>query len=280
MALVDSQNKVIYWDEVNWMWLPHIKVENGRSCYLVKVKKRIPVNSREEMIKALISLNYRLLPLKVLGVTELYRGCFMYGGKLYKLNIKKPAITSLLIEITGKSPTWVSKRFKGEGVISKSFIDKLVSETSGVHFRGKIYKNYSQLAKDLGISKSYLSRHLSKGRSLEKVVEEYEKNSFVTDHLGNKFKDYSKLAEAYGSEYNLLSQRLKRGWSLERALTAKLCTPKENSRNSKECVDHLGNSFTSQTNMAKYHGVALKTLGMRLKRGWTLEEALTGKRSK
>jgi len=26
MALIDKQNKIVYWDEVNWQWLPLLKL--------------------------------------------------------------------------------------------------------------------------------------------------------------------------------------------------------------------------------------------------------------
>ena len=39
--------------------------------------------------------------------------------------------------------------------------------------------------------------------------------------------------------------------------------------------DHLGNSFSSYTSMAKYYGLKAITLSHRLKRGWSLEDALT-----
>lgn len=53
-----------------------------------------------------------------------------------------------------------------------------------------------------------------------------------------------------------------------------------NSRNSKECVDHLGNVFPTQTKMVDYYDVRQPTFLKRLSLGWALEEALTGKRKK
>lgn len=38
MALIDNQNKVVYWDEVNWQWLPFVKISNGRA--LVRVSQQ------------------------------------------------------------------------------------------------------------------------------------------------------------------------------------------------------------------------------------------------
>lgn len=129
--------------------------------------------------------------------------------------------------------------------------------------------------KSSGVSKSHISNRLSKGDTLEEIVQKIE-SSFVTDPLGNKYKTYSKMAEAYGIDYHLFMNRLKNGWSLERALSSEKTSNINNSRNSKECVDHLGNVFSTQTKMVEYHGVRQPTFLKRLSLGWTLEEALTG----
>ena len=44
--------------------------------------------------------------------------------------------------------------------------------------------------------------------------------------------------------------------------------------------DHLGNEFTTQSEMVEYYGVKPSTFINRRLKGWSLEEALTGKRSK
>ena len=43
----------------------------------------------------------------------------------------------------------------------------------------------------------------------------------------------------------------------------------------KESVDHLGKEYVSITDMAKAYEINDHTLRMRLKRGWSLERALT-----
>lgn len=46
----------------------------------------------------------------------------------------------------------------------------------------------------------------------------------------------------------------------------------------KRCKDHLGNEYASKGDMLKNYGVKPITFTKRIGRGWTLEEALTGKR--
>ena len=46
------------------------------------------------------------------------------------------------------------------------------------------------------------------------------------------------------------------------------------------CSDNLGNSFPTKSEMLAYWGMSKSTFDGRLRRGWSLEEALTGKREK
>lgn len=55
MALLDNVNKVIYWDEVNWQWLPFI-VFRGSKIRIQLPQQRnkyIDVNSKEDSLKFL-----------------------------------------------------------------------------------------------------------------------------------------------------------------------------------------------------------------------------------
>lgn len=63
MALLDQQNKVIYWDEVNWQWLPFvvIRVVKSKAYFLLKHKNTsVSVNSKEEVVSYLLNEGYTL----------------------------------------------------------------------------------------------------------------------------------------------------------------------------------------------------------------------------
>ena len=45
----------------------------------------------------------------------------------------------------------------------------------------------------------------------------------------------------------------------------------------KKCKDHLGNEYKSVNDMLSTYGIQRRAYYLRLQRGWTLEEALTGK---
>ena len=90
------------------------------------------------------------------------------------------------------------------------------------------------------------------------------------DHLGKEYPSLAAMARAYGHMPDVLSTRLKRGWDLETALL----TP-DHGRRTGVCRDHLGNCFLDKKSMAEAYGIDPKLCIMRLKRGWSVEKALT-----
>ena len=46
------------------------------------------------------------------------------------------------------------------------------------------------------------------------------------------------------------------------------------------CSDHLGNSFPTKSEMLAYWGISKSTFDGRLRRGWSVEKALTGNRKR
>ncbi len=125
------------------------------------------------------------------------------------------------------------------------------------------------------------------------------------DHLGNRFPSKKALCRAYGVNYMVFINRIENGMDLKTALSKSRITkhgiiddpeldpsklPKEKAKEAavktgrkehkgRECVDHLGNRFISITAMCKHHGVSLTSFRHRLKRGWSLEAALGGKKT-
>lgn len=78
------------------------------------------------------------------------------------------------------------------------------------------------------------------------------------------------MATKYGINKATLAQRLQRGWSLEDAIVIK---PGEK-RGNITFITFRGLTLPL-TKMAKHYGIKAATLCVRLKRGWSLEDALT-----
>lgn len=327
MALIDYSNKVIYWDEVNWQWLPFVNVMKSGNCSLVlRGVGSFPVECAEDTSQILRGIGYCLSSLHDLGIFEISKGAFLYKEGIYCLSSKSSMIT-LISNISGMSKPWVTKRISDKGVISKSLFNELAQGVTKLEYNGKVYSSYHALASDLGISSSYMYRGLSEGRTVEDVVKEHNLRC-VTDHLGNKFNTQKAMLNHWGiSEYSYRT-RINKGWSLERALSTPSKTNRkvqeysdfkgnifssatslakeygvststilkyldmgrtseeityslfQKSRKVSSIKDHLGNEFTTQSEMVEYYGVKLATFINRRRKGWTLEEALTGKRSK
>lgn len=208
MALIDNQNKVIYWDEVNWQWLPFVSISVA--------------NSSKGIIKFLFEEGYTLYSISNLGILEISLGCYLYNGKIYKKDEGRPLknLTSLLCLISGKSSKTINKELKGMGLLSKENIDSLLSRRGNIEFDGIVYKNFSELAKDYGFNPAYLSRRLSNGSSLDTIIPYYNRKK-VSDHLGNRYRDVEDMLDHWGIALKVYRKRKEKGWSQEEALTGK-----------------------------------------------------------
>ncbi len=99
-----------------------------------------------------------------------------------------------------------------------------------------------------------------------------------TDHTGRGFDSVGEMCAAWGTAQSVFSSRRSSGWTLAEALTGvRIGTPGEDWR-SRPCTDHLGNRFPSVSAMCAHWGVGRSAFYNRLAAGWTLEEALAGKR--
>ncbi len=92
------------------------------------------------------------------------------------------------------------------------------------------------------------------------------------DPFGNEYKNRHEMCEHYGINYGCYKMRLQMGWSKEEALTTPL---KKIARREDITVDHLGNIYESEAEMAKAYGIDPDFLHKRLTGGMSIENALT-----
>lgn len=149
---------------------------------------------------------------------------------------------------------------------------------------GNQFKSVSEMVKYYGIPRpTYISR-LKLGWSLEEALTVPSikdggnfkaTNSLegLEDHLGNRFNNKSQMARYWGISPAQLHSRLSQGMTLEEALT-KQTTPRGN-YSKRGVVDHLGVKYSSIPKLAKAYNIKVITLNDRLKRGWSIERALT-----
>lgn len=273
MALIDNQNKVIYWDEVNWQWLPFVHVRLHKTTEQVifsQERSSLRVNSKEEVLSLLKEKGYTLSSILNLGITEVYLGCYLYKGRVYQRDGKPiKSLPILLSSISGKSVGGIRERLKGLGVLTEEQIESIVSKRDVIEFNDRVYSSYYELSKDYGIPLSTILKWVSKGLILDKMVFNYV-NKSIEDHLGNKYSKVVDMLNAWGISHRLYQGRKNRGWSLEKILT----TPINKTQVGKKCVDFNGKEFQSISLMAKEYGVSTSSLAYHTEKGKTPAEAL------
>jgi hypothetical protein len=95
------------------------------------------------------------------------------------------------------------------------------------------------------------------------------------DHLGNAYASITDMCKAYDVKLSTFCKRIQRGWTLEKTLTQKVDTEKVTGKG-KTCKDHLGNTYSSISDMCRAYGIQKYTFDYRFgRRGMTVEQALT-----
>lgn len=144
--------------------------------------------------------------------------------------------------------------------------------------KGTEYSSVSEMCKAYNIGRSTFQQRIQKGMSLEEALtaplcKSSARANKCVDYLGNEYSSEAKMCEKYGINFFTYRERKMKGWSIEDCLTKSLADPSQ--RFSKECVDHKGNKYKSEADMAKAWGITPRILATRKSHGWTLEEALT-----
>lgn len=95
----------------------------------------------------------------------------------------------------------------------------------------------------------------------------------ITDHQGRKFKNCAEMCDFWGVDLENYNSRVhSHKWTKERALTTPV---KTRIRRKLPTTDHQGRTFESFEQLARQYAMCPDTLKRRLKRGLSLEEALT-----
>lgn len=337
MTLLDTLNNIIYWDEVNWQWLPYVSTKVNKGKLVTRLKRNGSYTSkisREIVIQFLIDKGYSFRSLESIGVVEVSMGCYLYKGKVYQRDSGHPLknFSTFLSMISGKSQTYIFNYLKGRGVLSNLQLEELLSTQKVLEYKGKIYKSQLEFIKEYGFSRTYFMKCLNKGMSLDEIVSNYRNfKEGRVDHLGKEFKTEKEMAKHWGISLEVYKGRRRSGWSLEKSLTTPTRLVRESieyrdfrgrvfssaksmakeykvssttllrmldggksteevtrflsqrvvqGRRGVTCSDHLGNSFPTKSEMLSRWGISKSTFDGRLRRGWSLAEALTGNKKK
>ena len=133
-------------------------------------------------------------------------------------------------------------------------------------YKGRTYSTVAELERHLGITINNLSRNLSKGLTLEQIVDAIIfKEGIICN--GREYKNIDEIASAYGlSTISLSFLIYGRGMNIEDSVMHLL---------SKEKVEFQGQTFDSLMHLCAHYGVQRNRVYQRLRKGATLEEAIT-----
>ena len=133
---------------------------------------------------------------------------------------------------------------------------------------GKEYSSISAMCGAYGIHRNTFIFRRKKGMTLEQALA--GRSRTIKDHLGNTYRDKTAMCKAYGLSTSAFNKRLKAGWSLEESLTLPWGWSKV-----RACKDHLGKTYPTTQAMCGAYGIHCNTFMLRIKKGMTLEQALT-----
>lgn len=154
-------------------------------------------------------------------------------------------------------------------------------------YEGKVFKSKKAMCEAHSTTTARYDYRVKHGATLEYALEPKSKNEIDVIENNNVTKkevsELKKLCEQHGMNYSTCLQRLFKGYTLDQALTMPPQkhgtyerTKPRNDTTYKCCYDHLGNFFKSQRQMCEHWKVDPNTYIYRCKRGYSVEQALTG----
>lgn len=147
---------------------------------------------------------------------------------------------------------------------------------------GTEYGSIREMVDAWGVSRAAYGSRLSHGWTQEEsltgnrasVATKSNRRIRSVDHTGQEFESRAAMCAAWGVPDLTYKARIEAGLSVEEALTK----PVSAGGNKAPCIDHTGAEFSSISEMCRAWGVQGGTFSTRMRRGYSLEEALTGER--
>lgn len=144
---------------------------------------------------------------------------------------------------------------------------------------GERFESIAAIAKTYKKSAATIYQRLKRGWNLQDAVNvpflgkiKVYKGKESVDHKGNHYNSFSAMCIAYDKSSDLVQKRLDRGWNLQDALTM---SSQARRLASKVSYDHKGNRYDSFSAMCRAYSINIQTCFTRLRRGMSLEQALT-----
>jgi hypothetical protein len=151
-----------------------------------------------------------------------------------------------------------------------------LSESTKLVVKGKTYESLLDAAAYFKVNPTTLARRLRHGWTNEQAVGLEEKPQRIGSakkviYKGTTYPNLKHLAEAFGKNAEMLRRKLRDGQTVEEALTEKV--EKRISANAKS-IQFNGNSYPSIQSLVDKYQIKASVFNRRIKRGWTMEQAL------
>ena len=179
--------------------------------------------------------------------------------------------------------------------------------------QGNVFSSINAMCKYWNIPTKKYSYYINKGYTIEEALTYKQNRTTIQDHQGNTFSSMKEMCEYWNVPIKTYSARIKKGYTIEKALSyeefqdhkgnifpsisamcrywkisettyldriKKGCTIEEalskerKMKSGNICQDHQGNTFSSVKTMCKYWKVPITTYYERIKKGYTIREAL------
>lgn len=175
--------------------------------------------------------------------------------------------------------SYIRKGLSVEDAVSK-VKSSIVSHT--IEFDGKVYLGYKALADAYGIKITTFYSRKRKGLPIEECIQPSAYSSYrKVEYKGKVYPTLSALCREHNLNKNTIITRIKRGSTMEEALNNEnFKRGNHNGTHVKKSVVVDGITYSSIREMLNERGIKENTFYVRLKRGWTIEEAAHGYRNK
>lgn len=195
-------------------------------------------------------------------------------GKTYK-GLYGDTYTSLrtLAEAYNMKKSLLQYKLKAGYSLNKALREGMDTSKNITDHLGNRFVSISKMCEYWNISESAYNYRIKNGWSMKSALTTPVniKCKECKDHLGNKFESVKAMCDYWEITHIVFNARMRLGWSLQKALTTKIGAEKL----IKPCMDHLGNKFESVKAMCNYWGIDSCNYLTRIRRGWTLDKALT-----
>lgn len=138
---------------------------------------------------------------------------------------------------------------------------------------GKKFKSITEMCVYYNINAATFLTRIKNGCSLKDALTRETNRHTVKDFNGKEFNSITDLCRYYNQSCDVVKHRISNSWTLREALLI----PVEHKRIPRKysCMDHLGNTYVSKSQMCREYGISRTLFNYRIKNGWSLEDALT-----